>query len=96
MRFLLILLLPIILFSAPSENDTCYTKFTVPNIKDKYNDISLIHLCINGYSYIYNVEYSISGGMALQQIWIIVNDQEAKSIPQTCSCEDMGKLSDNK
>lgn len=85
---LILLFLPVLLLSVPSENETCYSKFTVPDIKNTNKVMDFIHVCIDGYSYIYKKD-SITGSITLQQNWIIVNDQKSKSVPQTCDCEGM-------
>lgn len=82
----LLLLLPLYLFSA-SENDTCYSNFTIPNINQDQNDLKFIHICIDGYSYIYDNK----NGKSLVQNFMLIDNKT--TIPVVCDCEVM-KLMD--
>lgn len=89
MKFLLILILPVMLFCA-SEDDNCYTKFSIPDVHGKEKPQTYYHVCIGGYSYVYRRDSS-TGSIAIQQNWIAVDSVKQKSVPLTCDCDVMKK-----
>lgn len=86
MKKLLLLILPLYLFCA-SEDDTCYTTYTIPSPSKDLIDIDMLHVCIDGYSYTMLLLNRYSG---ITQMFINVDD---KVVPATCSCELMKSMS---